>query len=41
MKGNDIKATGVKPAFVLTNSKPQLKVALSSFGNKKQVEQQE
>jgi hypothetical protein len=32
MKGNDIKATGIKPAFVLGDSSDTVRVALSTLG---------
>jgi hypothetical protein len=34
MKGNDIRTTGVSPTFVLTDSQPNIKVALSSLKGK-------
>ncbi|HVG40263.1 MAG TPA: hypothetical protein VM888_01530 [Chitinophagaceae bacterium] len=39
MKGNDIKATGVKPAFMLTDSSDKLMVALSTLSQIKNINQ--
>ena len=41
MKGNDIRTTGVKPTFVLTDSKRTFQVALSSLKRSKEAENKE
>lgn len=37
MKGNDIKATGLAPTYILSGSKPRLKVALTTIGTSANV----
>ena len=37
MKGNDIRASGIKPTLILHNSSKKVEVALSSLGNLKQT----
>lgn len=39
MKGNDIKATGLKPTLILTGSNNKLDVLLSTFSNTKTANQ--
>ena len=41
MKGNDIKATGVKPTFVLTDNNPKVAVALSTISQIKNAQKQD
>jgi len=41
MKGNDIKTTGIKPTFTLTNNKRNFKVALSSLSKSNEAEKKE
>lgn len=41
MKGNDIRTTGVKPTFTLTDNKRTLQVALSSLKRSKDAEKKE
>jgi hypothetical protein len=41
MKGNDIRSTGAKPTFTLTDSKRTFQVALSSLQRTKEAEKKE